>query len=77
MNYTDQQIEEGLKNFFIQVKVTSAKGEKIITEIAKRNGQPEFKFYDGLFIYGQIFNDGNFGLNGRYFKQNNLTIISI
>jgi hypothetical protein len=77
MNYSDQQIEEGLKNFFIQVEVKTTKGRDLINRIFINLNQEPFKISNEIFIYGYIFENDEFGLNAGYSKKENITVITI
>jgi hypothetical protein len=78
MNYSDEQIEEGLRNFFIQVEVKTQKGADLIYRISlKLNKEKPYKVKNVTFVYGYIFEGNKFGLNGSYSKKENITVISI
>ena len=78
MNYSDEQIEEGLRNFFIQVEVKTQKGADLIYRISlKLNKEKPYRVKNVTFVYGYIFEGNKFGLNGSYSKKDNLTVISI
>ena len=78
MKYSDEQIEEGLRNFFIQVEVKTQEGADLIYRISlKINNDKPYKVKHEIFVFGDVFGDSEFGLNGAWSKRDNLTVISI
>jgi hypothetical protein len=78
MNYTFEDLKFGLEKRFIQIHVLKVGDAKTIKKLCEEfNTRAVAQNHQECYVFGQIFNDGTFGLNASYFPQDNLTIIKL
>lgn len=78
MNYTFGDLKIGLEKQFIQIHVLTIGDVVVIKRLCEEfNTTAVAQHNQECYVFGQIFNNGEFGLNASYSPQKNLTIIKL